>query len=553
MLTGDTSILRKARGAFFTPAPVAGFLVDWAVRDASDAVLEPSCGEAVFLHAAARHVGKDGRLVGVELHAASAQRAARTLAADGVDARIHTGDFFAHNEFGRYNAVVGNPPYVRYQDFSGADRANAQRAALRGGVRLTNLASSWAAFTVHAALHLRTGGRLALVLPAELLTVNYAGAVRRFLMDRFSHVELVLFTERVIPEVQEEVVLLLADGYAPDVGTGTDHMIVRSLHNAGDLSGLVAAGPARRWMPTDKSAKWSAGLLSADGLAAYTGALGDSGFTGLQTWGETTLGMVTGNNRFFTLSPAKAAELGLAPTDTIALSPPGSRHLRSMNLTAAQLSSLGGAGQATLLFRPATTPSRAARQYIRSGEDLDVHQAYKCRVRRPWWRVPYLKPADLLLTYMNADTPRLASNQARAHHLNSVHGVYLHSELRADGMSLLPLASLNSLTLLGAELVGRPYGGGMLKIEPREADQLPVPAPALVRAHAAELRAIRPAVRRRLREGNLLGAAELVDDILLTGAMSMPAARLDSLRADHAHLSARRRARGRTTAGRAGG
>ena len=168
------------RGAFFTPAPVAGFLVDWAVRDASDAVLEPSCGEAVFLHAVARHVGKDGRLVGVELHAASAQRAACTLAADGVDARIHTGDFFAHNEFGRYNAVVGNPPYVRYQDFSGADRANAQRAMLRGGVRLTNLASSWAAFTVHAALHLRTGGRLALVLPAELLTVNYAGAVRRF-------------------------------------------------------------------------------------------------------------------------------------------------------------------------------------------------------------------------------------------------------------------------------------------------------------------------------------------------------------------------------------
>ena len=34
---------------------------------------------------------------------------------------------------------------------------------------------------VHAALFLRPGGRMALVLPAELLSVNYAAAVRKFL------------------------------------------------------------------------------------------------------------------------------------------------------------------------------------------------------------------------------------------------------------------------------------------------------------------------------------------------------------------------------------
>ncbi|PRC59585.1 SAM-dependent methyltransferase, partial [Mycobacterium sp. ITM-2017-0098] len=81
---------------------------------------------------------------------------------------------------------------------------------------------------------------------------------------------------------------------------------------------------------------------------------------------------------------------------------------------------LGAAGQSTFLFRPAGEPSQAAWHYIRSGEDLDVHEAYKGRVRTPWWRVPYLRPADLFLTYMNADTPRLTTNRAQAHHLNSV-------------------------------------------------------------------------------------------------------------------------------------
>jgi adenine-specific DNA-methyltransferase len=78
---------------------------------------------------------------------------------------------------------------------------------------------------------------------------------------------------------------------------------------------------------------------------------------------------------------------------------------------------------------------------------LGVDAAYKCKVRSPWWRVPMVKPADLLVTYMNADTPRLCANQAGVHHLNSVHGIYLQSGLRRLGLNLLSLASLNSMTM----------------------------------------------------------------------------------------------------------
>jgi len=59
---------------------------------------------------------------------------------------------------------------------------------MRAGVPLTNLASSWAAFTVHAALHLRVGGRLGLVLPAELLTVVRDKATRDRLTAAFKMV-----------------------------------------------------------------------------------------------------------------------------------------------------------------------------------------------------------------------------------------------------------------------------------------------------------------------------------------------------------------------------
>jgi hypothetical protein len=196
------------------------------------------------------------------------------------------------------------------------------------------------------------------------------------------------------------------------------------------------------------------------------------------------------------------------------------------------------------LFRPAGEPSKAALDLIAAGEKSGVHEAYKCRVLKPWWRVPLVKPADLLLTYMNADTPRLTTNRTKAHHLNSVHGLYLRPAFKALGMDMLPIASLNSMTLLGAEQVGRAYGGGMLKIEPREADRLPVPSKELIEAARKPLTNLRPQMASHLRGGRLLEAVQLVDMALLVGELGMKRADVKALREGHAQMVARRKARG---------
>lgn len=547
MLPGDSAMLRKARGAFFTPRPVARFVADWAVQSPQDAVLEPSCGEAIFLHEAGRDRRHTGPLVGVELHAASAAESERTLRSEGIEATIRAADFFQESPDGSYDAVIGNPPYIRYQDFSGEARLRSREAALRAGVSLTRLASSWAAFTVHSALFLKPGGRLGLVLPAELLTVNYAADVRRFLMQHFRSVGLVLFVDRVFPGVQEDVVLLLADGFDPTGTEGTDHCDIFQVKDAAALSDFTVA---TKWKPATPSGKWSGLTLSAAAHSAYTGAATSTDFSLLEDWGDTTLGMVTGNNKFFALSPSRVDELGLLPSDLIPLSPPGSRHLRGLTFTDVARVGLGRDGAATWLFRPAGDPSPAAKRYIKAGEKAGVDLAYKCRVRKPWWRVPYLRPADLFLTYMNADTPRITTNRAKAHHLNSVHGIYLHPDARREGMDLLPMASLNSVTLLGAEIVGRAYGGGMLKLEPREADHLPVPSLELVRRHRTDLANLRPRVTTCLQRGRLLEAARLVDDVLLVRGSGMSRGEIDAIRGARADMTARRVARGKETAPR---
>ncbi|MCE0536915.1 N-6 DNA methylase [Kineosporia rhizophila] len=531
----------KARGAFFTPAPIARHVTRWALRGPGGRVLEPASGEAAFLLAAAESGGSEWLLDGIELHPASAAAARSVLEATGVQASVTTADFFTLPPTGDYDAVIGNPPYVRYHDFTGGDRVRAQEAARRAGVKLSGMASSWAAFTVHAAGFLRPGGRLGLVLPAELLSVNYAAPVRRYLLENFAQVRLVAFTERVFPGVVAEIVLLLAEGFGQG-GPAPHRLQTLQVRNAAALSDELEFASFTVRAPEQK---WTSALIPAGGLRAFEKLLPSAGFGVLGDWGKVSLGIVTGNNGFFALSPEQAAGLGLGPADLLPLSPPGSSHLRNLEFSAEDLAELGRAGAATWLFRPPDRRTPAATAYVRAGEELGVHEAYKCRIRTPWWQVRLVPPPDLLLTYMNADAPRLVENTARAHHLNSVHGLHL-SQGAAWAAGLLPMAGLCSVTLLGCETIGRSYGGGLLKLEPSEAKQLPLPSPELLRDAAPALLAVRPAVAAALAQARLADAVELVDEALLVRTLGLPAETVHHLRAAHAHLQARRQDRAST-------
>lgn len=542
----DPATARHARGAYFTPEPVASFMAQWALGQHGSRVLEPSCGDAQFL-AAANAVLEDGRgpveLVGLELHEPSVQAARARMQAAGIDAQIEQANFFEVPGHADFDAVIGNPPYVRYQLHRGADRQLSRAAAKASGVELNELASIWAAFVVHSTSFLADGGRLALVLPAELMFVNYAGPVRQMLLERFASVHLAVFEERLFADAQEEVVLLLAEGYRQG---SSDSFSLHQFRNAHDLHTL---GEGTRHTPARGNDRWTGSLVGLEAQGILSAALAAGRMAPLQSWGETSLGAVTGNNKWFTLSAAQVQELGLAEEDLIRISPPGSRHLRGLELSEEGWEKLAAHGAAAWMFRPAAEPSGAGARFVASGELQNVDAAYKCRVRSPWWRVPVLSVPDLFMTYMNADTPRLTANEAGVHHINSIHGVYLGADARELGRELLPVASLNTLTMLGAEMVGRSYGGGILKLEPREADQLPVPAIGMVQRHAPQLRAIKPEVRELLAHGRKQEATSLVDSVVLKELLGLEPEAIDAVRAARMNMLERRKARSKAVKG----
>lgn len=514
----DSQHNRKRRGAFFTPRALSDYIASWAIRSESERVLEPACGEAVFMLAALDRLvalGADieragSSVCGIEVHDKSVQAAKKRLAACGYSCSIETGDFLSKGTSRKFDAVIGNPPYIRFQAVTSSQRAAIEKISARGKVKMSALSSTWAPFVVQSALSLKKGGRLGLVLPAELLSVNYAAPIRSFLLNSFASIQLVTFDKLVFPEVQEEVVILLADGYL----SGEAHVI--KWRQCSDLSDLGSSSLVD-YVPPSRNDRWSGLFASGSALEYLKGLLNEGAFVPLESWGKISLGVVTGNNGFFALSDEQTSLYKMNADDYVPLCPPGSRHLRFLDFSEEDYARLSGEGCKTKLFYPRKGElSSAAMEYVGQGVARGVHHAYKCRKRSPWWRVPIGDVPDAFITYMNSYGPNICSNSARVIALNSCHGLYFGEEHADLGRELLPLACMNSATFFGSEIVGRAYGGGMLKLEPKEASGLPVPSMEMILESAERLRAIKPYAMQLMRQRDYDAVVGLVDAILVS-------------------------------------
>ena len=513
-------------------------------------MLDPAAGDGVFLTAAAERLAQLGSIeptvYGVEMRPEAAAIARLTLPSLGVEnAEVRVADFLTvePGELPPVDAVVGNPPFVRYQSVTRERRALAAKRSAAAGVKLDALAGSWAGFVVHAGAFLKPGGRLAMLLPSEVGHARYAREVIAYLHKRFASVRFVLFDSPLFPKLDQAVVLLLASGY----GRPNSGFEVATVSGKVDLAKLGSDGlDSLTYQPLEATAlvtgrsRLHHAWLPPSTRQLVTWLKSSRQVSRLGVHARVTIGYVSAANDYFHLAPFEAVELDL-PAVHLRRALFRSRGLLSLEFTDEDWLQAAEVGAAGLLFAPLDDDEPAVAAYLAHGESLGLPHRAKARQRTPWWKVTRTAAPDLLLTAMTNDSPLLSVNTVQVAVSNTLHAVWRRAGSGAAGSAVLAASAQSSLTAITAELEGRPLGGGLLKLEPSAAQSLLLPIPADHRA------AVEPAVwrtiDRRLRGGDALAAAEAADVAFLSGMPGVGSDGAEALAAGAAILRAVRRGR----------
>jgi methylase of polypeptide subunit release factors len=546
---GHDVAARKALGAFYTDAAVVQFLVSWGMRTAARRVMDPACGDGRFLEAAARLGARQVVACDVDPRALAAAR--ERLRRAGCCGEFLDQDFFAvePGSLEPVDLIVGNPPFIRYQRFSDRSRRRALASARRVGAKLTRLASSWAPFLLHAMQFLRPGGRLAMVVPAEIAQTQYGLSTLRALAGRFGALSLLTFEENLFADAEEETFLALASDY----GKATPEARITTLRSREALPALLARGEEGAESGAFKlggkggsAMRLAEAFLSPAERRAWARARDHPSVRPLGGFGVLANGYVTGSNAFFHRTRIQAEQDGYPP-DWLRPVARQSRSLRGLFFTGADIEDLEAGDDAHHLLVPRERPGTAARaleRLVGDGAARGVAGRFKCRVRRPWWRVKGLVRPDVLLTYMTGARPRAAVNAAGAFHTNSLHGLRLRAGVSPEQVAL---AFHSSLTLLSLEIEGRSYGGGILKLEPSEMQRVRLAWPDLGKRKRGRLVV---EIEDLLRSGEYERAVRVVDDALLIDELGFSEGSVRHLRSARRRLAGRRAGRVRSRAGR---
>ena len=184
----------KLRGGYYTPLDLAVYISRWATEKSPETILEPSCGDGVFVEALAKVKSKSKLcFTGFELlEEEAAKSRKRCLGLPHFEAKIYNQDFldFAISRMlkGRadFDCVVGNPPFIRYQYLPEESQRKAEAVFKILHLPFTKHTNAWVPFVLASVAMLKPGGRLALVsLSPGVTTLGRLFAAGHTLLYRF--------------------------------------------------------------------------------------------------------------------------------------------------------------------------------------------------------------------------------------------------------------------------------------------------------------------------------------------------------------------------------
>lgn len=471
----------KLRGGYYTDPDIAAFLLKWVLNIHPKSILEPSCGDGVFLRGLSTlktNGLKSIKAFEIEpVEASKAKQASSNL--KKVNVEVEMRDFLGWSLTKllnpiQFDAVVGNPPFIRYQYLDSSLQNISEQIFKVFHLPFTKHTNAWVPFVVSSLALLRPGGRLAMVVPSELLHVLHAESLRAYLTQVCSRVLIFDPQEIWFEGTLQGAILLMAEKKA----TPDEHFKGVSII-ATQSKSFLSEDPeeyfekAKYTNGETVKGKWMLALLTSAEREILKKARSNSGVYLFDDIADVAVGIVTGANKFFLVPDEIIEQYSLQKWAYPMFGK--SEHVPGVVFDHSSIERNKKLGLPTnfIWFTDETLSKLpdSVKNYIYLGEKQNIHKRYKCRIREPWYSVPSVYATSIGMLKRSHDFPRLVFNKVQAYTTDTTYRVQ-HKKFNE---ATIVGSFINSITALSAEVEGRHYGGGVLELVPSEIRKLLVP------------------------------------------------------------------------------
>jgi len=481
----------RAKGQFWTPDWVADAMVRYVSED-SDLVFDPAIGKGAFYLALTRINQADGksiRFYGTDIDADLVAATEQDPSFVPDVCKVESRDFISDPPNRIFRSIVANPPYIRHHRLSEQTKETLRQISLRAlGHTLDGRAGIHIYFLIQALQLLAENGRLAFIMPADTCEGVFSPSLWRWIAGHYRLECVITFDPSAtpFPNVDTNAVVFLIKN-APAKRSTIWVKVLKA--RTQDLSQFVSSKfsltqpDSLRIVPRSLDEALETGLSRDPGIAVT------SRYT-LSEFARVMRGIATGANDFFLLTEEEAARRRI-PAEFLIPAIGRTRDVDGSYVTDETMERLDLAGRPTLLFTPdgremEDFPS-PVHDYLKEGEDKGLPGKPLISSRKPWYKMERRQIPPFLFAYLGRRNARFIRNLANVVPLTGFLCVYplIPSQ---DYLERLWLVLQNAETVSNLSTIGKSYGAGAIKVEPRALERLPIPENLVTRYELSDRR-----------------------------------------------------------------
>ena len=462
---------KKKYSQFFTDPALAEYMVKEVLHEGAKTFLDPAVGMGIFTKYAAALT--DAEITACEIDPGMAERFRED---NRYPVRVITGDYLEQDFPEKFDCIVCNPPYSKFQVIEKRDRYR-ENFRERYSVNIGGYSNLCVYFLVKSLSELNRRGRCCYIMPYEFLNTGYGREIKEYLLRSKMLVRIIKLNCNIKvfdDAVTTSCILLLENENHNEVEFVTADSVE-------ELTGNTFSNVMKyRYSELEPKRKW----------LSYFGDAGSSHYDNIvkvSAFGKVSRGIATGANEFFALSLPEIQTRGLsedACMPCIIKTP----DIKQCVITDPLIRELVESNRKMFLFDGTKARTEGDFAYIRYGEEQGYHMRYLTRNRKPWYTIENKAAAPILISVFNRNKIKVVRNEAGIKNLTAFHGLYLKD---ADE-DFTNIFFCYLITPLAQELLHRSRrecGEGLDMFEPGD----------LTRADMLDLRLISEADREEIR------------------------------------------------------